>query len=122
MALRPLSRKEEILLYLSEGPLEHDIAMPLRSTQPGIRRDLEMSRAACSFCMAELESEHLVKWKMAHIDGFSQRLKAYVITPTAEPEVRRSMQKLEILERAEALAQEFSQLQLVFTLTPRAKG
>ena len=119
--MRLLSRKEEILLHLSECPRDHSITMPLRSTQPGIRADLDLSLAACSFAMAELESAHLVKWKMAHVDGFRQRLKSYVITPAADQEVKRATAKLELLERAEELTHQFGQFQLTFTITPRVK-
>ena len=122
MKFKTISRKEEILLLLSEAPREFQITMPLSSTQPGIRADLELSKATCSFAMAELESEHLVKWKMAHIDGFPQRLKAYVLTPEADQHVRTALAKLELLERAEELTRQFGQLQLTFTISPRVKG
>ena len=120
--MRPLTRKEEILLHLSECPRDHAITMPLSSTQPGIRADLELSKAGCSFVMAELESAGLVRWKMAHVDGFPQRLKAYILLPAADDHVRLALAKLELLERAEELTSKYDQLQLTFTLSPRVKG
>ena len=113
-----LSRKEEVLLHLSETPLDHAQEMPLSSCQQGIRTDLEMSAAACSFVMAELESERLVRWKMARVPGLKIRVKTYVLTEKADELVRMAMAKLELYEKLGSIADNFP-YQVV--LVPRAK-
>jgi hypothetical protein len=119
--LNLLTRKEEILLYLSEQTRDFDIVMPLASTQRGISEALDYSQTRCSWCLAELSSAGLVKWRLAHIPELKPKLKAYVITAKADPLIKVALQKLEAIEALDKLSENLGGLELALTITPKVR-
>ncbi len=57
----------------------------------------------------------MVHWKLAHVPCIKQKTKTYVLTPGSDAAVKRAMAKLRILEKAEDMAPELQQLQIVIT-------
>jgi len=109
-----LSRRDEILLYLSERPREFRDVMPLGSSQQGVAEALGQARTVISMICTDLELAGLLEVRKAHVDGLSYRVRCYVLTPKAEPFVRLAEQRLKLLEAQAELSDLLSSIPLPF--------
>lgn len=107
-----LSRRDEILLYLSEQSRELSEIMPRASSQTGIAEALGHAQTVVSMICTDLELQRLAESQKAHVAGLPYRVRCYVLTAQAEPHIRLAVERLKLAEAEAELASLLSSIQV----------